>query len=597
MGQLVTQCCHFTGRGVTAGGAASCLLARFRAGGSLGLCPVTEAVVKCRYLTGLGVTAGGAVSCLLACLRAGGNLGLCPFAEAVVQCCHFTGLGLTAGTASCLLACFRAGRLLGLFPFTEAVTGCFQGHLLQGGLRGTRFICKELLALAASPVFLVAVRGASCFLSRRMGQRMTGCFQGYLLQGGFSGTIFVRKQLLTAVADPVRLVTVLCAGRRLLLGLDKVMGMGNLVAYRQLRIIHIEVTSRLRGVLIADDEVQLIHTFILRKLLRGQGNLKLHPAVCLLHLLIGRNDISTICATTGDHKDAHFVGRVVCCLYPCLHGVVHVEPQRGLIGIFQTVLHALMGISLAIDYLNRVSGGDICTEIAVTGSTFVYDPFNAFTLCSGILRPAGLIAKLKAGVRQLCGIYNGYLAGCGLAAIHRGGSDDCAADTARVNTTVIHISYIGIAAAPDNILIGCLRRQHFCGDIKAILKVYRLLGRVDLHGFYGDDIISAHMNRAFCLYIGIVLNENRDLGVADPLAGDTTVINDRQLLFIYPPLQRHIHIGNGIQKCIQLRLAADLQGQLGLIQCELLGYGIDDRIADLDLIEHKAADISGVTAL
>ena len=123
----------------------------------------------------------------------------------------------------------------------------------------------------------------------------------------------------------------------------------------------------------------------------------------------------------------------------------------GLIGIFQTVLHALMGISLAIDYLNRVSGGDICTEIAVTGSTFVYDPFNAFTLCSGILRPAGLIAKLKAGVRQLCGIYNGYLAGCGLAAIHRGGSDDCAADTARVNTTVIHISYIGIAAAPERI--------------------------------------------------------------------------------------------------------------------------------------------------
>ena len=128
--------------------------------------------------------------------------------------------------------------------------------------------------------------------------------------------------------------------------------MGNLVAYRQLRIIHKEVTGRLRGVLIADDEVQLIHTFILRKLLRGQGNLKLHPAVCLIHLLIGRNDISSIFATTGDHKDAHFVGRVVCCLYPCLHGVVHIAPQGGLIGIFQTVLHALMGISPAIVYLN-----------------------------------------------------------------------------------------------------------------------------------------------------------------------------------------------------------------------------------------------------
>ena len=130
------------------------------------------------------------------------------------------------------------------------------------------------------------------------------------------------------------------------------MGMGNLVAYRQLRIIHKEVTGGLRGVLIADDEVQLIHTCILLKLLRGQGNLQLHPAVCLLHLLIGRNDISTICATTGDHKDAHFVGRVVCCLYPCLHGVVHIAPQGGLIGIFQTVLHTLMGISLAIDYRN-----------------------------------------------------------------------------------------------------------------------------------------------------------------------------------------------------------------------------------------------------
>ena len=68
-------------------------------------------------------------------------------------------------------------------------------------------------------------------------------------------------------------------------------------------------------------------------------------------------------------------------------------------------------------------------------------------------------------------------------------------------------------------------------------------------------------------------------------------------MFLYRPLQRHIHIGNGIQKCIQLRLAADPQGQLGLIQCELPGYGLDDGIADLDLIEHKAADISGVTGL
>ena len=53
------------------------------------------------------------------------------------------------------------------------------------------------------------------------------------------------------------------------------------------------------------------------------------------------------------------------------------------------------------------------------------------------------------------------------------------------------------------------------------------MGRADLHGFYGDDQISVHMNRAFCRYIGIALNENRDLGVADPLAGDTTVFNDR----------------------------------------------------------------------
>ena len=123
------------------------------------------------------------------------------------------------------------------------------------------------------------------------------------------------------------------------------------------------------------------------------------------------------------------------------------------------------------------------------------------------------------------------------------------------------------------------------------------MGRADLHGFYGDDQISVHMNGAFCLYMGIVLNGNRNLGVAGPLAGDTTVYNDRHLMLLYRPLQRHIHIGNGIQKRLQLRLAVDLQSQLGLIQCELPGYGLDDGIADLDLIEHKAADISGVTGL
>ena len=220
-------------------------------------------------------------------------------------------------------------------------------------------------------------------------------------------------------------------------------------------------------------------------------------------------------------------------------------------------------------------------EATAYGTRMIIEQFeNAGVPVNALVLSGGIPAKNKMLVQVYADVCN--------KEIRISGTDQASALGAAI---------LGIAAAPDNILIGCLRRQHFCGDIKAILKVYRLLGRVDLHGFYGDDIISAHMNRAFCLYIGIVLNENRDLGVADPLAGDTTIINDRQLLFIYPPLQRHIHIGNGIQKCIQLRLAADLQGQLGLIQCELLGYGIDDRIADLDLIEHKAADISGVTAL
>ena len=97
--------------------------------------------------------------------------------------------------------------------------------------------------------------------------------------------------------------------------------------------------------------------------------------------------------------------------------------------------------------------------------------------------------------------------------------------------------------------------------------------------------------------MGIVLNGNRNLGVAGPLAGDTTVST------IATSCSSTVHSRGISTSGMASRSASSCVSpptskvSSVVIQCELLGYGIDDRIADLDLIEHKAADISGIAGL
>ena len=208
--------------------------------------------------------------------------------EIMTESVNLFGVGMSRIilTGKGLYAVFGTGRIGGNFTLVPSVTDSSDGLFLHGGFVCTVFILEYAVTSVASVVCVVTCRCAGRILSSGQGHIVTkgidfaisgvvalstilvcvptlfrtgcslGCYccdivtgflNGLLSNGGFSCTGFVLEYLATSVASVVFVVTGLCTGRCLRIGL------GHLVSKSHLFNVSCVIASRTGYVCIPSD--------------------------------------------------------------------------------------------------------------------------------------------------------------------------------------------------------------------------------------------------------------------------------------------------------------------------------------------------------